>query len=118
MTGAVSDHPLNRPGIPTWFRDALDEIIRPLELVKPLRIGRKREAFRKLRSLGSLLEMRAELLAASLLARADVGFDFAADHPDLVLEGAVGGIEVGSRDLDSPRDLHDQYLFRSPDPTI
>jgi hypothetical protein len=112
MSGAVSDHPLNQPGIPTWFRDALSDILRSLEDAQPLRLSQKRDAFRKARSVGALLEQRAELLAASLVARAGINFEFAADHPDLVLDGAVAGIEVGTRALDSPRDLHDELELR------
>jgi hypothetical protein len=115
MTGAVSEHPLNQSGIPTWFLRALNEIIESLEQVQPLRLTQKRDAFRALRSFGALLELRAELLAASLLARAGVGFEFASDHPDLVLVGGSGGIEVGTRALDSPRALHDELELRLAD---
>lgn len=115
MSGAISEHPLHPPGVPTWFRDALDEILQSLEDAQPLRLSRKKETFRKARSVGALLEQRAELQAASLLARAGICFEFAVDHPDLVLEGAVAGIEVGTRELDSPRDLHDQLELRLAD---
>jgi len=115
MAGAVSDHPLNQPGFPSWFLGALDEILQSLEDVRPLRLSQKRDAFRALRSFSSLLELRAELLAASLLARAGVPFEFAADHPDLVLTGEVGGIEVGTRALDSPRALHEELELRMAD---
>ena len=37
-----------------------------------------------------------------------MGFEFAKDHPDLVLEGEVAGIEVGTRAIDGPWDIHGQ----------
>ena len=93
MANVVSDHPLNQTGMPAWFLEALNEILQSLEDVQPLRLSRKRNSFRALHSFSALLELRAELLAASLLARAEVQFEFGADHPDLVLAGAL----VGSR---------------------
>lgn len=113
--GTVSDHPLVQGVIPGWFLGALNEILQSLENVHPLRVSQKREAFRGLRSFSALLELRAELLAASLLARAGLQFEFAADHPDLVLPGAAGGIEVGTRALDSPRALHEELELRMAD---
>jgi len=115
MTGAVSDDPLNQAEMPAWFLEALNEILQSLEDVQPLRLSQKRDAFRALRSFSALLQLRAELLAASLLARARVQFEFAADHPDLVLAGAAGGIEVGTRALDSPRALHEELELRMAD---
>ena len=43
---------------------------------------------------------------------AGVLFEFSVDHPDLVLTGAVGGVEVGTRALDSPRALHEELELR------
>jgi hypothetical protein len=98
-----------------WFLCSINEILQSLEDVQPLRLSQKQDAFRTLRSFSSLLALRAELLAASILARAGVQFEFAADHPDLVLAGAVGGIEVGTRALDSPRALYEELELRIAD---
>src|ERR1039458_8986041 len=97
MEGADADHPLYQHVISASFLGSLNEILESLELAQPLRINRKRQAFRKIKTFNTLLEQRAELLAASLLARASVNFEFAVDYPDLVLSGNSGGIEVGTR---------------------
>jgi hypothetical protein len=116
MVDANPEHPLHRPGIRIEIIVALDEIIRSLELVQPLRLGQKRKAFQQIKALDQLSEQRAELLAASLLARAGVGFEFANDHPDLVLHGGTSGIEVGSRTVDStPWDIHEKLELRLSD---
>jgi hypothetical protein len=58
--------------------------------------------------LRELLDQRVELMAASLLARSGIPFEFAAQYPDLVLEDGQCGVEVTSRALDDQRALHAQ----------
>jgi hypothetical protein len=107
MEGAGPHHSLHGEWVPPEYRAALDEIIRSIVLAQPLRWAKKRDAFQALTSRDTLLEQRVELLGASLLARAGVAFEFAKDHPDLVLEGGIAGIEVGTRALDHPWRIHD-----------
>jgi hypothetical protein len=107
IEGAGPEHPLRGGWVPPEYRKALEEIIRSVVLAQPLRWAKKRDAFRAVKSREALLEQRAELLGASLLARAGVPFEFAKDHPDLVLEGEVAGIEVGTRAIDHPWRIHD-----------
>jgi hypothetical protein len=108
MTDAPDDHPLYGPLNPAPFVLAFEGILQPLEEAQPLRLSRKRDAFASARTPEAVLEQRAELLAASVLARAEIRFEFGAERPDLLLAGRTGGIEVGSRALDDPRALHDQ----------
>lgn len=117
--GAGSDHPALDPAFVEPFRAALDRILTPIDVAEPLRVARKRDAFRMLRSQSQLLEQRAELMVASMLARAGVSFEFAAHHPDLVLGAGDCGIEVGTRALDSQRHLHDTLEGRlTPRPEL
>jgi hypothetical protein len=106
MEGASSAHPLHDPAIPEVYLAAWDEVLRPINKAQPLRIARKREAFRKITSQAASMEQRSELLAASLFAHAGIAFEFAKDHPDLVFAGGDWGIEVGSRAIDDPWSLH------------
>ena len=108
MAGARPDHPLREPWIWPPFLDAMDQVIGGLEAVQPLRLSRKRDAFRSLRSFGAALELRAELVVGALLACAGIEFEFAADYPDLVLGQGNSGIEVGTRAIDDPWAIHDQ----------
>jgi len=87
MEGASSAHPLHDPAIPEVYLAAWDEVLRPINKAQPLRIARKREAFRKITSQAASMEQRSELLAASLFAHAGIAFEFAKDHPDLVFAG-------------------------------
>ena len=106
MEGASSAHPLHDPAIPEVYLATWDELLRPINKAQPLRIARKREAFRKITSQAASMEQRSELLAASLFAHAGIAFEFAKDHPDLVFAGGDWGIEVGSRAIDDPWSLH------------
>jgi hypothetical protein len=112
MVGANSGHPLIEPWMWPPFLDATDQITAILEQAQPLRLSRKRDAFRALRSFDALLQQRAELVAGALLARASIEFSFAADNPDLVLGHGRYGIEVGTRAIDSPWAIHDQLELR------
>ena len=113
MDGAPTEHPLHRPDIPSEFLSVWDEVLRPIEATQPLRIARKKEAFRKIRTFPQCMEQRAELLAASMLARAGIKFEFASVHPDLVLTGASCGIEIGTRAIDDPRSLLEEIEGRT-----
>ena len=113
MEGTPANHPLNHPGIPAEFLVVWDELLRPIEISQPLRITRKKDAFRKIQTFSQCMEQRAELLTAWLLAYAEIEFEFAADHPDLVLAGGGCGIEVGTRAIDGPRALHDEIEGRA-----
>jgi hypothetical protein len=113
MDGAPADHPLNHRGIPREFLVVWDDLLRPIEIAQPLRIVRKKDAFRKIQTFSQCMEQRAELLAASLLAHADIAFEFGADHPDLILSGQDCGIEVGTRAIDDLRALHDEIEGRA-----
>ncbi len=106
MEGVSSAHPLHDPAIPEVYLAAWDEVLRPINKAQPLRIARKREAFRKITSQAASMEQRSELLAASLFAHAGIAFEFAKDHPDLVFAGGDWAIEVGSRAIDDPWSLH------------
>jgi hypothetical protein len=106
MEGAGPRHPLADLDLPDDVLGSLDEILGLVEQAQPARIARKRQAFRGMTQLRELLEQRAELLAASLLVRSGVPFEFAADHPDLVIDGGRCGIEVTTRRLDDRRALH------------
>lgn len=112
LDGAASDHPLVQSDVDALVYDALENILAPIEDAAPLRIARKRDAFRSLRSSQGFLEQRAELLVASMLARAKVSFDFAKDHPDLLIANGAAGIEVGTRAIDGPWDLRDRLVQR------
>jgi hypothetical protein len=113
MEGTSADHPLNHRGIPREFLVVWDDLLRPIEIAQSLRIARKKDAFRKIQTFSQCMEQRAELLAASLLAHADIAFEFGADHPDLVLGGQGCGIEVGTRVIDDLRALHDEIEGRA-----
>lgn len=99
-------HPLATFRLPDDVLVALDEILGLAERAQPLRVAKKRQAFRRMTQLRELLDQQAELLAASLLVRAGIPFDFAAARPDLVLEDVRCGIEVTTRALDDQRALH------------
>lgn len=103
-------HPLVVADIDVSLLRPLDKIIHELENAQPqpLRLARKRRAFQALKSEDALIEQRAELLVGSLLAAAGIPFEFAVDHPDLVLVDAGAGIEVGTRKLDGPRRLYER----------
>jgi hypothetical protein len=47
-----------------------------------------------------LFQQHAELLVASTLSRSGIPFDFATDHPDLLLDQGSCGIEVGTRTVE------------------
>jgi hypothetical protein len=108
MAGVRPGHPLNEAWMWPPFLDAMDEIITSLEVAQPLRLSRKRAAFRALQSFDAVLEQRAELVVGALLARAGIPFEFAADHPDLVFAQGRYGIEVGTRAIDGPWAIHHQ----------
>jgi hypothetical protein len=93
----------------------MDEILASLDAVAPLRIAQKCDAFRKVKTFDAFQEQRAELLAASLLARAEIDFEFGRDHPDLEVDGGAWGIEVGTRKLDHPWLIHDLLEERLSD---
>ena len=112
MQDAEPDHPLHQPGLWPPFVKALDRILSRLDAACPLRIGQKRSAFRKVKTFDQIFEQRAELLAASLLAGAGVHFEFARDHPDLLLGGESCGIEIGTRALDDPWKIHNLLELR------
>ncbi len=104
MTGCVADHPLLNPGLvalPQGLLDTLERIVAVLDDVVPLRVGRKQQAFRRLRSEPAFFELRSELLVAAKVAAAGVPFEFPAHAPDLVLDGKLG-VEIGCRTLDAP----------------
>jgi hypothetical protein len=90
------------------FLDAMDQVIGTLVRAQPLRLSRKRDAFQAARSIGAVLEQRAELVVGALIAQAGVEFEFAADFPDLVLSHGSYGIEVGTRAIDGPWGMCDQ----------
>jgi hypothetical protein len=113
MDGAPADHPLNHRGIPREFLVVWDDLLRPIEIAQSLRIARKKDAFRKIQTFSQCMEQRAELLTASLLAHADIAFEFGSDHPDLILIGNNCGIEVGTRAIDDLRALHDEIEGRA-----
>jgi hypothetical protein len=117
LEGADTQHPLLEQSVQDFVFSALEGILAPIDDAAPLRIGQKRAAFAALRTDHAFMEQRAELLVASMLARAGVAFDFAKDHPDLLIGNAAAGIEVGTRALDSPealRDLLEQRLTGRP----
>jgi hypothetical protein len=86
---------------------ALETILHDVEAAAPAGIRFKRTAFKQ-ETNDNLLNLRVELLAASLLARAGIGFDFGRPHPDLVCHAEALGIEVATRNRDVVRVLHDR----------
>jgi hypothetical protein len=108
LAGAAPSHPLNQPNKPGFFLDAFEAVVAPIDAVKPNRLPTKIKALRTLKTDGELLEQRAELLIGSMLARGQVAFEFAKDHPDYVLSDGIMGIEVGSRAIDGPWALTDR----------
>ena len=107
LHGAAPSHPLKRREKTEGFLDALEQILAPIDAAQPKRLPTKIKAFRTLTADSHLLEQRAELLVGSLLARQQVGFEFAQHYPDYVLGNEVLGIEVGTRAIDAPWKLHD-----------
>ena len=108
LNGASASHPMRRSTMPDWFLDTMETIIAPIDAAQPNRLPTKIKAFRTLTADSHLLEQRAELLIGSLLARHEVAFEFAQDHPDYVLADGSLGIEVGSRAIDGPWALHNR----------
>jgi hypothetical protein len=108
LKGARADHPFDPAGIcPPDVAQALEKILGDLDAANPKNIGRKRSAFKQ-ENESNLLNLRVELLAGSLLARAGIGFDYGEPYPDLICRAEGIGIEVATRSRDAVRALHDR----------
>jgi hypothetical protein len=107
LEGATAQHPLLDARVPIGDLGAWDEILVRVERARPLRIAKKREVFQKISSWPACLDLRAELLLASLFAEVGIRYDFARDHPDLIFSGNEWGVEVGARATDGPQALQD-----------